>query len=401
MSRPRLVQEGTPIYGPGSEAEVVDHAMDDDRGAFKNEKSEEMKVAPVSSLQRAASGSKKTKRRSGSTASYRFVVGGCDEPSPQQPPQFHRDDPSPKGRRSSYRYSKQSHSADVGSSHEMEIDNNSYVESPGYRSHYSNRPRYNATPPLHHHQAQHFHQIGNQQPPAPPLYHAPSTEPSHIQTSFEIGADTRPVEKMEGVEDHGTKLPLVVLDGANVAHAYTAGNSSLQAKTTDADARGILVATEYFQAAGVRVLVVLPQYWFRSTTNKNGSSSLSPHLEALEKLQSQGLLVASPPADDDDAYALTIAKREEGRSLRRRNGEGPGFVVSNDMFRDAQNRDTSGALKAWLNDGRNETIGAGRISYTYCDMGTMNDHGERILDFVPNPRHPLVIWMEGQLVASS
>ena len=118
-------------------------------------------------------------------------------------------------------------------------------------------------------------------------------------------------------------------------------------------------------------------------------------MEALEALHSAGLLVGSPPADDDDAYALTIARREEGRS-RRRNGEGPGFVVSNDMFRDAQKRDVSGNLQTWLNEGRNETIGPGRISYAFCDMGTLNDNGERILDFVPNPRHPLVVWSESQ-----
>jgi hypothetical protein len=118
------------------------------------------------------------------------------------------------------------------------------------------------------------------------------------------------------------------------------------------------------------------------------------HLETLNDLQAQGLIVASPPADDDDAYVLTIARREESRSLRRNNGEGPGFVLSNDMFRDAQKRDGSGALQDWLNNGRNETIGSGRISFTFCDMGTMNDHGERILDFVPNPRHPLVGWVD-------
>ena len=103
--------------------------------------------------------------------------------------------------------------------------------------------------------------------------------------------------------------------------------------------------------------------------------------------------------DDDDAYALTIARREEMRSLSKRNGEGPGFVLSNDLFRDAQARDSSGSLLQWLKQGRNETVGPGRISYTFGDMGTMNDRGERILDFIPNPRHPLVIWMEGELLS--
>jgi hypothetical protein len=44
-------------------------------------------------------------------------------------------------------------------------------------------------------------------------------------------------------------------------------------------------------------------------------------------------------------------------------------------------------------------VGAGRISYTFGDVGTMNDRGEHILDFIPNPRHPLVLWMEAQVMA--
>mmetsp|Transcript_8499 Transcript_8499/g.17645 ORF Transcript_8499/g.17645 Transcript_8499/m.17645 type:complete len:129 (+) Transcript_8499:80-466(+) len=118
----------------------------------------------------------------------------------------------------------------------------------------------------------------------------------------------------------------------------------------------------------------------------------------LSDLKERGLIVASPPTDDDDAYALTISRREEMRSRKPpRNGEGPGFVLSNDLFRDAQERDASnGTLKEWLTKGRNADIGPGRISYTFGDMGRMNDRGERVLDFVPNPRHPLIIWMESQ-----
>jgi hypothetical protein len=207
---------------------------------------------------------------------------------------------------------------------------------------------------------------------------------------------------MVGVEDHGHKSPMVVIDGANVAHAYGTAVAGLysqaRGESSQPDASGIQVAVEYFQSAGVRVLVVLPQYWFRSKPRpgfSNWNTTVGTvQQEVLNALQAKGLIVASPPADDDDAYALTIARREETRSLRR-NGEGPGFVLSNDMFRDAQARDTTNALKHWLNDGRNETVGPGRISYSFADMGTMNDNGERILDFVPNPRHPLVIWIEG------
>ena len=239
----------------------------------------------------------------------------------------------------------------------------------------------------------------------PLLDHVSSRRPV-VTTSYTIGeappsaGTVGPMDKMVGVQDHGQKSPLVVLDGANVAHAYgtaVAGMYSKERGDAEPEPMGIDVAVRYFAAAGLRVLVVLPQFWFRS---KGGGGGWNPtvraeHQHVLNVLQEQGLMVASPPADDDDAYALTIARREEARSLRRLpQGEGPGFIVSNDMFRDAQARDSTGALSRWLNKGRAPTIGPGRISFSFADMGTMNDHGERILDFVPNPRHPLVIWIE-------
>lgn len=226
--------------------------------------------------------------------------------------------------------------------------------------------------------------------------------------------DDRLIEQMEGVIDQGSKMPLIVLDGANVAYAYASvmsgkNDSSLEAASSmnsknkvEPDVRGIQIATEFFLESGIRALVVLPQYWFRGNNNNNRSSTttmtLTPQLEILSDLKAKGLVVASPPTDDDDAYALTISRREETRSRKpSRNGEGPGFVLSNDLFRDAQERDSpNGTLKEWLTKGRNSNVGPGRISYTFGDMGSMNDRGERVLDFVPNPRHPLVVWMESK-----
>lgn len=121
---------------------------------------------------------------------------------------------------------------------------------------------------------------------------------------------------------------------------------------------------------------------------------ITPQLEVLKDLKARGLLVAAPPRDDDDAYALTIARREDARS-HNRGGGGGGFVLSCDLFRDAVNRDITGELREWLTTGSGN--GPGRISFAFCDMGSTDDYGDKMMDFVANPRHPLVAWIEEEL----
>lgn len=290
----------------------------------------------------------------------------------------------------------------------------------------------------HFHQQQHEHHYGVSTP-----------RPSRMtQTSFEIGAAAPPlpdpvllphpshalledvhrapaVDRMEGVEDHSEKAEIVVLDGANVAYAYTDAKSSSTPSLTAAaassspssnrhhkkepDVQGIRVAVDYFLQHGIRVLVVLPLYFWRSKPRPGDpaaqapSSSFQQQMEILEDLQARRLMVPSPPADDDDAYAITIARREDAKSQRYPERIAPGYVLSNDMFRDAQERDaiasltdsSIGDLKTWLQKGRVPDH-PGRISYTFFDNHSMNDRGEPVLDFQPNPRHPLIMRIERQ-----
>ena len=190
------------------------------------------------------------------------------------------------------------------------------------------------------------------------------------------------VVRMEGVQVHTLRQPMVVLDGANIAFAY--GNAEQQGTNAVPNVRGILVAVQYWKRCSLRVLVVLPQPW------------MDPRKGNVEILGSiAGMLVTPPSRDDDDAYALQLAWRENVRAVRP-NGqiEGPAYVLSNDMFRDAQARDER--LRQWLQVGIDESLGIGRISYTFADAGQFDDHGDPILDFIPNPRHPLVLWAEQQ-----
>ena len=203
------------------------------------------------------------------------------------------------------------------------------------------------------------------------------------------------VARMEGVDYFGTKGPLVVIDGANIAYAYADAIAGFRGNI-EPDARGIQIAANYFLSVDVRVLVVIPAPWFKKKPRDGDAAQgnalmMTPQLEVLRDLKSRGLLVAAPPRDDDDAYALTIALREDART---RNLGGGGFVLSCDMFRDAINQDATGNLREWLTKGSGS--GPGRISFAFCDMGSTDDYGDRQMDFVPNPRHPLISRIEDE-----
>lgn len=200
----------------------------------------------------------------------------------------------------------------------------------------------------------------------------------HTITRLVIGGEDPPMERMEGIESHDAKGPLVVMDGANIAYAYADAHSGTPGKR-EPDAKGIQVAANYFLAIGVRVTIVIPAPWLRGNNNHENNSE---QRQVLNEFKTRGLLVEAPPRDDDDSYALTIARREQVRATQR--GEGGGFVLSNDMFRDAMTRDET--LGLWLKHGR--------ISYAFVDMGNLDDFGDRILDFIPNPRHSLISWAE-------
>ena len=220
------------------------------------------------------------------------------------------------------------------------------------------------------------------------------------------------------IDDTLPKCPLVVIDGPNVAFAYAQtlhNNSSLSAATStttntrvEPDVKGIEIASTYFINAGCRVQIVIPTYWLRKkpkhgTNSSDNALMITEQLEILQRLQSQNLLLCSPPTDDDDAYAIAVARREDARSQKRRAPQFEqqtlssnsntstscdvlsvcgAFILSNDLFRDAIRRDVSSDLSNWLRgkgSQRSESL-SGRISYSFCDVGCMD------LDFVANPR---------------
>jgi hypothetical protein len=399
MVRPRLVEEGKPIGQADDDDHHDDHEMVDHSSSFQGMEYTEQfahhqsatsyaahataTTDKPSSLLAAAKGKLPSKRRPRAAHATRVIIGD-ESPASWQPDCIDMTTDS-HARTSDYPPPPPHYDS------HQNYDSSSTSAQPMHQ--YQQQPRQYSPPPT----SQHHYQ----QSPHRPAH-------SHTQ-HIEIGADTRPTERMEGVQDHSIKTPLIVLDGANVAYAYSQtahaaeyqhqGNSRGGGKI-EPDATGIRVACDYFLKAEMRVMVVLPAPWFRSKprpgdASHGNASMLTDQLEVLQELQQSGRVLAAPPSDDDDAYALTIARRENVRAAAR-NGQGPGYVLSNDMFRDAQARDPTGQVRPWLTAGHNQDTGPGRISFAFCDMGTMNDYGETELDIVPNPRHPLISWIEHQ-----
>jgi hypothetical protein len=350
--RPRLVQEGKPLYGNDNDHPMMEEA--------------EQQADYASSRSRHRQQLDDVQHKSGAPSSLAKAAGGLI--------------PVKRRRHISTTLVVDKHSNSVDET--SVSDDDAMACSPLRKAAHS--PPRKASPlktrlviggePQHHHQDSHLR----------------ATYPQHQQYQ-----EYETVERMEGVEHFGPKGPLVVMDGANVAYAYADALLGFNQGSREPDARGIQVALKYFLSIDVRVLVVIPAPWFRAKPRAGDESQgnammVTPQLEVLKDLKARGLLVAAPPRDDDDAYALTIARREDIRS-HNRGGRG-GFVLSCDMFRDAVNRDVTGELREWLTKGSGN--GPGRISFAFCDMGGTDDYGDPEMDFVPNPRHDLIAWVE-------
>ena len=242
----------------------------------------------------------------------------------------------------------------------------------------------------------------------------PTQQARHVQS---------PPQLINQVSD--SSAPLVVLDGANVAYDFAETmKPSLQKR--EPDPKGIRLAIDYFLKNNCRVVAVVPRSWYQlkprpgdhyHLKNRGSAESdakmLTEEVEELRLLRSQGLLVACPPGDDDDAYAIGLARRETDRALEQQLHEDHddesmsmdddnftvslpstvfgGYVVSNDFYNDAIRRDDmskqhqneslalaarASTLKKWL--------GLHRISYSFANVGGKE------LEFVPNPRNVLI-----------
>lgn len=116
-----------------------------------------------------------------------------------------------------------------------------------------------------------------------------------------------------------------MIDGANIAYSYarTLNHSNPQISSLSSnidtnnthhknnnqnnpiiepDVRGVQIASSYFINAGCRVQIVIPTYWLRRKPRDGNNASdnalmMTEQMEILHSLQSQNLLLLSPPTD--------------------------------------------------------------------------------------------------------
>jgi Zc3h12a-like Ribonuclease NYN domain len=405
--RPKLVEIGVPIgttsaaNGPTPPSNQEDHSASFSRTRMEHDvpfcstKKERQSSATASSLSRAAvadgirySASSSPHALSSqiqrpSTTTYKVVIGGESDggfnnnTSPQAP--------------SIYAHERMAHapchhynSIEDHQHHGMEDEDDSF-EAMMTEDH---SERYQDGHPHHNKTIEHYR-------------HHPRITRTHLEIGVPPPSSAtycplpfHGVEKMTGVEDLRIPGPLIVMDGANVAYAYAqALQDNYGGATTKLQPhlQGLQVACDYFlqheHPQEIRVVVVLPQPWLSRYRNPTATMSDDDQEPAAILSNLSGWLVAAPSRDDDDAYVLRIALREQ---QRRRPPHGPVYVLSNDWFRDAQARDA--AVRSFLQSAGGER----RISYTFGNLGRLDDHGDPVLDIVPNPRHSFIQWMEEQ-----
>eukprot|EP01029_Cantina_marsupialis_P032352 TRINITY_DN97_c0_g2_i2.p1 TRINITY_DN97_c0_g2~~TRINITY_DN97_c0_g2_i2.p1 ORF type:complete len:604 (+),score=207.43 TRINITY_DN97_c0_g2_i2:146-1957(+) len=124
---------------------------------------------------------------------------------------------------------------------------------------------------------------------------------------------------------------LVVLDAPNIAMRH--------GKNKCFSCKGIAICAQYFAKLGFEVRGFVPDHVLRGNRPKKQAKYNPIDTEVLEDLIEKDIIIATPPQDYDDSYAILYAQRKHG------------IIVSNDMYRDAVSSAPvrkQNELKTWL-----------------------------------------------------
>ena len=162
---------------------------------------------------------------------------------------------------------------------------------------------------------------------------------------------------------------LVVLDGANIGYSYGSGVF---------DAKGLVLAIEYFTGEKVEIKAFLPSGLCRARPrdgSRGNGLMQTDNLDIVHQLVSDGSVSIVPSGDPDDIYIIRYAKDNNG------------FIVSNDFFadhiRNMDNHSSQQSMFHWIRENR--------CGYTF--VGNQ--------EFMPNPASKLSLCISNKRAAES
>jgi hypothetical protein len=377
--RPRLVHEGSPIIDEGGDDDFA-HRIDE-------RESQRRQQQTLGSLASRASATSTSQHHKPYKLKTRLVIGDVT----------HEDDAV------------------------MEVDDHAA------HAHHAGHHHHGYSHPCNVHHEQHYYTLGGS------IQNQSNLHTAHVQRNS-------PSPIFHNIPSP-SKSPLVVIDGANIAYNYAesldpssslqnSNNNQLQSKQQP-NPHGIRLAIEYFLSRRCRVQAVVPTSWYRlrpRSKNEGDAKMVTDEVEELRRLREQGFLVACPPGDDDDAYVIALARREGDRQNNKSTAthheddammdddeDGDlipasllgGYVLSNDFFHDAVKREeqaradhdqfysAGGSSLSGRISSLREWLIQNRISYSFANVGQIS-HGLVEMAFLPNPRHPLIEYIEGR-----
>ena len=143
--------------------------------------------------------------------------------------------------------------------------------------------------------------------------------------------------------------PLVVLDAANIGWAYGKGERF--------DVTGVESALSFLGQYNVSIGAFLPAGYLRKKPQEGGNLQnalmRTDEWERINQLVQRGVLTLVPSGDDDDVYALSYARSNEG------------YIVSNDWF----DNHVKGLELAVVRQSMTSWLAENRCSYAFGPNG--------------------------------
>uniref|UniRef100_A0A7S4R4I2 RNase NYN domain-containing protein n=1 Tax=Ditylum brightwellii TaxID=49249 RepID=A0A7S4R4I2_9STRA len=160
-------------------------------------------------------------------------------------------------------YHEQHPTANIGNYGFHSVNHTESTYLPSHQQQSQFRANNQADPLQQQHQLYEYQQQQQQ-----PIHTSEEQQHNYQFSSFPLSSIPPPPQPQQ---QSSFKSPLIVIDGANVAHIYADAASSTKTKehTKKPNVQGIQIVVDYFKEFNCRVIVVLPATWMRSKPSEH------------------------------------------------------------------------------------------------------------------------------------